>query len=537
MTESPPASAAALETTRIARAASIISLGNIASRVLGLVREVIKSSFFGAGALVDAFNVATIVPTMISDLLVGGMVNSALVPVFSDLAQRDREELWKLVSALLGWVAAGLGVFVALAWLGAEPIAALLNKSPDPGAVPVTARLLRITIPAVIFINLAAVLSALLYALRRFTLPAFTVAAYNAAMVLATLLLARRLSIDSMAWGLLAGSVIQLLIQLPGLRDARLLPRLDWRHPGLRRILLLYAPIALGLVVDILIARPITYGLATRTGVGGISWLNYATYLIQLPQGLVASAISFAILPTLSAFAAQARDGAEMGPFNDTLGRGLRLALLLILPAAVALFVLAQPVVALLYERQAFTPTDTLITARALRYYLLGLPFAAVDLLLVFAFYARQDTLRPSLIGVASQMIYLIAALLLVATPLGLFGLMLADAIKHMVHTLISAILLMRGGVSLRGQGLSTTSLRLTLASGLMVAATYSGLWVLLHWLPDAGLINRALIVALPAGLGGLTYLGLVRLLHIEEIDLILGAIRSRLPRRIRRGG
>jgi len=217
------------------------------------------------------------------------------------------------------------------------------------------------------------------------------------------------------------------------------------------------------LIIDALVIRTFSYNLASKTGEGSIGYMNWATTLIQFPQGLVATAISIAILPTLARQSAQIVTEGER-PFKDTLGLGLRLAITLILPAAVGLYVMAQPIVALLFQHGAFKAADTLITAQALRLYLIGLPFAAVDLLLIYAFYARQDTLTPALVGIFSLMVYMATAVLLFPR-FGLFSLMIADSLKHVVHALTSFVLLMRRLKGMGGQHLTATLLKTGLAN------------------------------------------------------------------------
>ncbi len=526
--EDPPAGS-------IARAASIISLGNVASRVLGLARETVKSHYFGAGGAVDAFNVATIVPTMLYDLLIGGMVNSSLVPVFSEYAAGRREELWRMVNALLTLTVAVMAVFILALEVFAPQAAFVLSSGSSPEVLALSARLLRITVPAVLFLSLSGVLSALLYALRRFALPAFTAAVFNAGIVALTLLLHRQLGVAAMAVGLLVGAVAQTAMQLPGLRDARLRLTLRLRHSGLRRVAALYTPIILGLLVDIFIGRPVSYNLASQTGEGGISWMNYATYLRQLPQGLVAIAVSYAVLPMLSAHAAE-EQSASADPaggrrsFQMTLAHGLRLVTVLIVPATVGLYILASPTVALLYEHGDFLARDTQMTALALQLYLLGLPFAALDLLLVFAFYARQDTLTPSLIGVVTVILYLAVAVALLPV-MGLFSLMVADSIKQLLHMAISAVILQRRVGGLARHGVLPTAGRTLIAAALMGLATCAALWGVERLLPGGGGLAEALSVIGPGAAGAGVYLGLIALLRVEEMGLLLSAIRRRLGR------
>lgn len=516
---------AAPETGQIARIASIISLGNVTSRVLGLVRDSVKSYYFGAGATVDAYNIAALVPVMLYDLLIGGVVNSSLVPVFSEYAHDRRDELWGLVSVLLNLILVVLVICILIVEAFPLQVAFLLSSGKPPDDLALTANLLRITTPAVIFLGLSGLLTGVLYALKRFTLPAFTAAVFNASIVIAAWLFGNRLDITAMALGLLAGAILQVALQLPGLRDARLRLRLTLSHPALRQIAILYFPIMLGLIVDVLALRVISYNLASMTGEGGISWMGYATTLQQLPQGLVATAVSFAILPTLSAQAAHDLNTGQKGAFQATLARGLRLVIVLIIPATVGLFILAQPTVALLFEHGDFLAHDSQITSQALQLYLLGLPFAAVDLLLVFSFYARRDTLTPSLIGIGTIVLNLATALILLPT-FSLFSLMIADSVKQVAHALISWLILRRRLGNLAEHAISGAFLKALLASSIMGLVTYGALWSVQTVLPGSGLIAKALVVGVPALLGAATYLGLITVLRVQEIRLLWSAVR-----------
>jgi len=261
----------------------VIAAGNVVSRLLGLVRETVIAALFGATGLVSAFRVAAIVPTMIYDLLVGGMLSSALVPVFSEYAAREnREALWRLVSAMVSVAAIVLGALLILIELFAPTVAWLLSSGFDPGLLAITARLIRILAPAVVFFGCSGVITGLLYTLHRFRYPAFGAAIYNAGLIIAALTLHRRFGIEALAIGVLFGSLLQLLVLVPDLRDARLHLSLALRHPGLRLIMRLYVPIAVGLVISQL-AIIIDRNLASHTGPQSIAWMQYATTLIQFP--------------------------------------------------------------------------------------------------------------------------------------------------------------------------------------------------------------------------------------------------------------
>jgi putative peptidoglycan lipid II flippase len=422
-----PTEAQAETNAGVARATGVLALGNITSRVLGLAREIALTNLFGASGAVDAFKVATTIPLAFYDLLIGGHVNSAIIPVLSEVVTREGQAaLWRVVSVLFSLVTALLAVLVLLLEVFAPQVVSIGGGAGfDATTQALAADLLRLTAPALLFMSLFAVVSGTLYALRVFTWPAFAGAAFNACVVAVMVLFAPQWGIASAAIGWLTGALVQLILQFPGMRGARLRLTLNWRHPVVRRIARLYAPVMASLIMDTLIIRPVSYNLASQTGEGSISYMAWATTLVQFPHGLVATAISIAILPTLARQAALTTPEGNRS-FKNTLGLGLRLATTLILPATVGLFVLATPIVALLFEHGAFVAHDTEMTAQALRLYLIGLPFAALDLLLVYAFYARQDTLTPALIGLVSLVCYMLVAVALLP-QFGLFSLMIAD--------------------------------------------------------------------------------------------------------------
>ncbi|MBI3760948.1 MAG: murein biosynthesis integral membrane protein MurJ [Chloroflexi bacterium] len=523
--EPPPS-----ELSGIARAAAIVGLGNVVSRLLGMAREIVKADLFGATGQVSAFEVAAIVPTMLYDLIVGGLVSSALVPVFSDYAAPERrDELWRLVSTLVGLVVGVLTILVLLVEVFAPQVTWLVSGGLKPESLALATALLRLTAPAVIFLNLSGILAGLLYALKRFSLPAFTAAIFNGAIVVVALLLAGRIGIRSLAVGLLAGAAFQVLLQLPGLRRTRLSFAFNWRHPALRRIGLLYVPIVLGLVVDI-ISRTLSYNLASRTGDASISLMRYATTLTQFPLGLVATAVSVAILPTLSRQAADldARRGRD--DFIGTLAHGLRLVLILIIPATVGLFVLAQPIVRLIFEHGDFLSTDTATTVVVLRLYLLGVIWAAIDQPLIFAFYARKDTWSPAIVGVVGVGFYLVTALgPTLVRPMQLSDLVLANVVQLTSHALIMLYLLKRGMGGLGGHAVGMTAIKSGLASAGLAAGAMGGLWGMAAIGAPNGLVGEIALVAAPGGVGLIAYVALIALLDVPEARMLFAAVKTRL--------
>lgn len=535
----------------VAGASGILALGNICSRILGLAREIVITYLFGATGAVDALQAAIIVPKAIYDLLIGGHINGAIVPVFSDvITSRGKEELWRVLSALMSLVIAVLALLVLLIEALAPQIVPLVASGADAATQRLAVELLRLTAPALLFMSLFALFSGALFALRSFTLPAFAGVVFNACIVLVTLALAPSLTllpalnragahvapfvlarpaagITVVALGWLIGAGAQMALQLFGLRLDRLRFSLHWRHPALKRIGALYLPVMLSLVIDTLIIRPFSYNLASHSIEGGITIMNLATTLIQFPQGLVATAISVAILPTLARQSAAMTAQAGRA-FKDTLGLGLRLTMALILPAAAGLFVLAVPIIGLLFENGAFLAADTEITATALRLYLLGLPFAAFDLLLVYAFYARKDTLSPALIGIVSLVAYLAVALMLFER-FGLYSLMLADSVKHLTHAAISLALLQRRLGGFGRQRLLLTGLKSALASLIMAAAALLTLPLLLTLFGSGGIWRELALVAACALLYGGLFLLAARWLGLRELSWLFSLLRQRL--------
>lgn len=533
----------------VARATGVIALGNVSSRVLGLAREIVLTNLFGASRAVDAFNVAIIVPKALYDLLIGGHVNSALVPVLSEVVTKEgRRALWQLVSVLCSLVAVLLALIVLALELLAPQIVRVVGGGFDQPTLALATTLLQLTAPALIFLALFAVLSGTLYALREFTWPAFAVTVFNGSIVLIALLFAPSIGVTPVLQGLhriglevarptqgivvvtlgwLIGSLAQLLLQLPGMRDARLQLTFRWNHPALKQLVRLYTPVMFSLIMDTLVIRTFSYNLASQTGEGSIGYMTWATTLIQFPQGLVATAISIAILPTLSRQAALL-DAGSIRAFKDTLGLGLRLAITLILPATIGLFTLATPIVMLLFQHGAFNAHDTLMTVTALRWYLVGLPFAALDLLLVYAFYARQNTMTPALIGVLSLVIYMLTAVILFPR-FGLFSLMIADSVKHVIHALVSAILLTRRMGGFGQQRLWLTLVKTGLAALCMGAIAMILTPLLLRWIGTSTIWREALLVIVTGGISALVFLVLASLLKIEELRWMTSLFRQRL--------
>jgi putative peptidoglycan lipid II flippase len=365
-------------------------------------------------------------------------------------------------------------------------------------------------------------LTALLYSLQDFIFPAFCSALFNGCIIVSAVLFHGRLGVGSLALGMLVGAVAQVLFQLPPLLRKRMAYalRLELHDPDLRRIMLLYAPVAAGFVVSgvqVFIDR----NLASRTAEGSISAMQFATRLIQFPLGLIPTAIAGASLPMLS------RQAGDAAAFRQTLGSGLRLIIFLILPATVGLAALAHPIIAVLFQHGAFGAHDTELTALALLFYLPGLPAAAVDQILIFAFYARKDTRTPVLVGVLATGVYLAVALSLIGA-LGMAGLVLANSAQWVSHAVIMFVLLWRSMGGLGSLGASRTVTRAVLACAVM-AAVMGATTLLVRSLVVGQGFTQNLAVLLSSGASGvLAFGGMAVLLRMDEMRLLLSVLQRR---------
>jgi putative peptidoglycan lipid II flippase len=491
----------------------------------------VKSFYFGNGQAASAFELAANVPTQFYDLLAGGMLSSALVPTLSALAAREaddeasRRHFGELLGALIGLFSMGLAIVVGLLWLSAEAIARFIGGGPNQDA-GLVALLLRITIPAILFLNLSGVVSAALFARHRFGYTAFTATTFNLTLIACMVLLESYMGVAALAVGLLAGSIAQILIQIPGLRGLPVRVSLNWRLPGVKQVIRLFLPVAGGLVLA-QIAVQTSFVVAGRISAEGPATMRYAAQVIQFPLGMVVTAVSAAILPSLSA--------ADGESFKSTLAQGLRLVWVLIAPASVGLYVLATPVVALLFQHGAFTAESTAYTALALRAAVPGLLFAALDTPLIFAFYARRDTRTPTLIGLVSTGCYLIAVAGLAwldragLRPFTLYELILANSLKTGLDAALMGVFLWRkiGGLGDRGM------LALIVKAGLSALLMGSAV----SWIASAlhrhfgleTLIDQAIVTLTPALVGIGSYALFATALRIPELAAVGQAARRRL--------
>ena len=379
----------------------------LASRILGLVRDIVVAAIFGAGFHADAFFAAFRLPNLLRRFTAEGALTQGFVPVYNHLRQSHPDRAGQLAREAAGLLAATLLILVAAGILFAPQVINLVAPglaSAHPAAPPeapnLPAELLRITFPYIFFISLVALAAGLLNSVGQFAAPAFAPVLLNLSMIACALLLAPVLEIPvhALAWGVLIGGVLQFALVALALRKNNLFPApvlVLPPSPDARRVLKMMGQSALGggaAQINLLI----NLAIASLLAEGSISWLYYADRLMELPAGLLGAALATVALPTLS------RQAENPAAFNHTLDKSLRLIVLLAAPAAAGLILLAAPIVSAVFTHGAFSETDADMTSRAVVAYGIGVLGLAATRPLAAAFFARRDAATPVKIAVAA---------------------------------------------------------------------------------------------------------------------------------------
>ncbi|AMC99270.1 putative peptidoglycan biosynthesis protein MurJ [Halomonas chromatireducens] len=417
------------------RSGLVVSVMTMLSRVMGLVRDVVVATLFGAGSGADAFFVAFKIPNFMRRLFAEGAFNQAFVPVLSEYATRgSKREVRELLNAVAGSLTAVLALITALAMLASPWLVWLFAPGfgRDPAKLALTADMLRLTFPYLLLVSLTAFAGSVLNTWNRFAVPAFTPVLLNLSLIGAALLLTPLMEEPAMAlaWGVLIAGFAQLAFQVPFLVRLGLMPTPwpNFAHSGVKRILVLMAPALFGVSVS-QINLLLDTVLASLLAPGSVSWLYYSDRLVELPLGVFGIAIGTVILPALSK-----RHAAQSGEhFAAMLDWAVRIVLLLGLPAALALAVLAEPLLISLFHYGAMTEHDITMAAMSLRAYAFGLIAFMLIKVLAPGFFARQNTKTPVKIGIIAMAANMVFNLILV-WPLAHAGLALATALSAFLN-------------------------------------------------------------------------------------------------------
>ena len=503
----PVATAAAGESTNVTAKGVVVSSMTLLSRLSGFARDVLMSHFLGASGVADAFIVAFRIPNYFRRLFAEGAFNQAFVPVLARYKTRGLQELKHFIALTGGNLGLVLVLFIGVGVLFSEALVTLFAPGfwNDPARFGLAADLVRITFPYLGFIALTAFAGGILNIHDRYAVPAFTPVLLNATLI-AAMLLASALGADmgfALAWGVLAAGAVQLCFQGPFLARLHLLtrPRVGVRHEGVRQVGRLLVPAVLAASVGQLNAL-IDAILASTLATGSISWLYYADRLLELPIGLVAVALGTVLLPNLARLATRYDELA----FARTLGWGVRMGVLLGLPASVALYLLAYPLIATIFHHGEMTAMDVAMTSLALRAFAIGvLPLVLVKILAP-AFFAHQDTRTPFRFAAVAVAVNVVLNLSMFRW-FGHVGLALATAVAAWVH----CWLLWRGvvgrGYFVADSQLMRTGIRVLTAVTCMgltlaVASPSDAFWLL------ASTLERVLWLLGVVAAGSLAYAG-----------------------------
>jgi putative peptidoglycan lipid II flippase len=512
---------------RLAISTAIFSVATGLSRVLGLFREVVAKNYFGVTGPVNAFQMAFLVPNTVRALVADAALSSAFVPVFSDLIQRgEKQRAWRVASSLLWLTLLGLGALTAVFVL----LAPVLMPPLYPNYHPLLIGLSQVLFPIVALLGVSGVIVGILNTYDQFAIPALTPVAWNLVIIAGLVFgIPYVHSTDAKLYvyaiSILAGTVVQVLLPIPWLRglDGRLRMVIDWRDPAVKQVFKLMLPVTLGLGlinINALIDGVIGSWLISDDAPAAI---DAAFRIYMLPQGIFSVAIATVLFPSLSRFASR----GDMPGFRDTTSLGLRQISFLLVPASIVVSVLAEPIVRLVYERGAFTASQTPTVASCLAAFSLGLTFNGTMLMLNRSFFSLQENWIPTTVALGNL---LVNALLDVAfSPLGIWGIPLATSIVNIAGTAALLIWLRRRVGRIDFAGVSNSFVRILAASVVAGVVAYA------VWWPLDGAFGRSLggqlaslVPALAAS--AVAYLAAGRVLRVREMQALL-SLRSRFRR------
>ena len=524
-----------MENRNVIRFAFAVGGFTMLSRVLGMVRDILTAGVFGTSLAMSSFVVAFRIPNLFRALFGEGALSSAFVPVFMASRRNEGEAAaWQLARRVITLVGT---VLLAIVTLGILGMSGALHWPGGLGEKAATVLpLARTMLPYVFFICMAALAMAVLNSYQRFSVSAFTPALLNITWILSVLFIVPLVrggtahQISALAWTVFAAGAVQLAYQIPSLLQVGWRPGLDtdWHDPRVKRVFMLMGPSALGLAVN-QVNVMVNSMIAMWVGTWAPSALFYAERLIYLPQGILATALGTVLLPVLSDFAAQKKH-AEM---CAAVHHGLRTLLFVMTPAAVGLFVLAAPIVQMLFEHGSFDPQSTMLTARALSFYAPGLMVFCLAKVFVPAFYALQDTRTPVKIGLCAVTLNVMLNVVFAMT-LPLYwrhaGMAFATVIAEGFNGLTLAFFLRRrlGSFGLRG-----------ILGGLARALGAASAMAAVAWLAERKLTTwfyiylphkAAQIAGVPSAilLGIAVYFLLARVFRFPELGFVFEALSAR---------
>jgi putative peptidoglycan lipid II flippase len=515
-------------TRKLAWAAIVVAAATGLSRVAGLAREVLVAAVYGIDPDYNTLISVSVIPNLIQQLFADAAISAAFVPVFTALLVAGRRErAFELAAELLGFMCVVVGGIVVVLFVAAGPLANAVfpQLTTTTAGATLAEELLRILVPSVLFLSLAGVMSGVLYSLERFTMPAVVSIAWNLTIIAAIVLLHDEIGVYAMAWGMLAGTVLQLVLLRAALHGSggRLVPRLRFADPELRRVLLLMVPITITLGMLNFNALVGTY-FAQFVSDRAAAEIGYAFRLYQLPQGIFAVTIATVLFPSLSRFAAERR----LEDFRGTVSLGVREMVFVSLPFMAWFAVMPDAFVRLVYERGQFGAQATDEVAAALAFFTLGLAFANANIMFNRAFQSLQRPWLPLFVGIGNLALN-VALCWSLYGPFGVKGITLSMALVSVANFFALLVLLRREVGRVDGRRMASSAARALLAAAALGGVSYA-VWRALEGLASGGFWGLLAAVLASVGAGAAVYVGLARLLGLEELTLVWRALRRRRP-------
>jgi putative peptidoglycan lipid II flippase len=538
MSDEPVASAKPGKERINTRAAGLIGIAVMCSRVLGLIREALFAALFGGGKEMDVFITAFRIPNLLRDLFAEGALSTAFVTVFSKTIATDGEQAaWRLANKVMTLATIFMSAITLLGVLSAPWLVSLLAPGFDAEKAAMTTTLVRVMYPFILLVSLAALVMGMLNARNVFGAPAMASSFFNIGSIVGGVAIGWWLdpkfgsgALVGLAVGTLIGGALQLGVQLPSLRALgyRFRPDFLWRSDGVRNILTLMGPAVIA-ASTVQVNVMVSTNFASHLADGSIAWLNNAFRLMQLPLGLFGVALGTAALPVLARLVAN----QHMAEFRTELARAMRLSFVLTIPATIGLIVLAEPIMSVIYQHHRFTAEHARQAAGALQLYAMGLCSYAAMKVLVTAFYAVDKRWTPMLISLlAIGLNALLCWLFISRLGWDHRGLAAATASIAIFNFALLYVFMHRRLKSLDTTLLLTTLLKVSLAGAALGLTAWAGKH---YWLRDwatQAFVPKAALLALVIALSGMAYALVAMALRLREVQQIAGSVTRRLSRR-----
>jgi putative peptidoglycan lipid II flippase len=520
------------EKSKVVRAAGVVGISTMLSRVFGFFRDMVVAALFGAGLATDAFFLAFRIPNLLRRLTGEGSLTVSFVPVFTDyLNKKSKGEALELANVAFTLLSILL-VIISLAGILFSPLIIALNapgfiKTPDQFALAVF--LNRLMFPYIFFMSLVALCMGILNSFRHFAAPALSPVILNISMIIAALTLRDLFAepITALAIGVMIGGILQLAMQWPFLRkfNVKLKFNFNWRHPGIKQIASLMLPAILGAAVTTINVVIVGNILASFLPKGSLSYLYYADRIMEFPLGVFAFAIGTATLPSFSTHVST----GNMGELKSGISFSLRLMLFVITPAMVALMVLNVPIISVLFQHGAFDANATRLTAQALFCYALGLWSFSVIRVITAVFYSLQDAKWPMKAAMITLVVNVVASIALMF-PLKHNGIALANSLASIVNVIVLGAVLRKKIGPFLDRSFYSSFLKIAVSS-LVMWCSILFLDFFLPWNINAHFKSRLVYLVTAMLIGGISYLSCTYLLKSPEIHSVTGQLKKRFRR------